>query len=81
MICADTNDKLEKLCDELELKVKEYEVMINEYATQHNMPEEFELRLTIEIVEKENPKNVYFVIGVKNNDEIFTAPIPFLEYA
>lgn len=81
MICVDTSDKLEKICDELELKVKEYEAMINEYAAQHDMPKEFELRLIVEVIEKDNPKNVYFVIGVKNNDEIFTAPIPFLGYA
>lgn len=81
MICININKELEKLCDDLGLKAKEYEAMINEYAAQHDMPEEFKLRLTVEIVEKNNPENVYFTIGVKNNDEIFTAPISFLGYA
>lgn len=47
------------------------------------MPKEFELRLTVEIVEKYNPKNVYFIIGVKNNnnDEIFFTDASFFGYA
>lgn len=79
------NKELEELFDKLELKTKEFETMLREYAAQHNMPKEIELCLTVGIVEKGNPENIYLTIevknGVKNNDDFFSAQVPFFGYA